>query len=82
MNLAARWTSSAADEFVSKVVENMILTSYSELKKQLPIIDPSQTPLFLEQVKSHYETHDKNPEMTEEKTLHVGNFGDGHFYEN
>ena len=64
MNLAAHWISSAADEFVTKDVDNMILTSYSELKKQLPIADPRQTPLFLEQVKSYYETHDENHEMT------------------
>ena len=61
------WTSSAVDEFVSKAVERVRLTSHSELKKQLPIADPKHTPMFLEQVKSHYETHDKNPEMTQEK---------------
>jgi hypothetical protein len=61
------WTSSAVDEFVSKAVERMRMTSHSELKKQLLIADPKHTPMFLEQVKSHYETHDENPEMTQEK---------------
>ena len=63
----AHWTSGTADEFLSKAVEKMRLTSHSELKKQLSIADPRHTSLFLEQVKSHYETHAENPEMTLEK---------------
>jgi hypothetical protein len=43
------------------------LASSLELKKQLPIAGPKHTPPFLEQVKSHYETHDESPEMTQEK---------------
>lgn len=63
----ADWTSSAVHEWVSKAVEKVRLASNSELKKQLPIADPKHTPPFLEQVKSHYETHDESPEMTQEK---------------
>ena len=60
----AHWTSSAVNKFVSKAVEKMRLTSHSELRKQLPIADPRHTPIFLEHVKSHYETYDENHEMT------------------
>ena len=45
----------------------MRLTSYSEFKKQLCIADLKHTPMFLQHVKFHYETHDENPEMTKEK---------------
>ena len=45
----------------------MRLLSHSELKKQLPITDSRYTPLFLEHVKSHYETHDEKLEMIQEK---------------
>ena len=61
------WTSSAVDEFFFKVVERVTLTSHSELKKQHPIADPRHPPMFCEQVKFHYETHDENPEMTQEE---------------
>ena len=58
------WTSSAVDEFVSKAVERVRLISYSEVNKKISIADPRHTPMFLEHVKSHYETHDENPEIT------------------
>jgi len=63
----AHWTSNAVHEWVSKAVDKVRSASHSELKKQLPIADPKHTPLFLEQVKSHYENHDESPEMTQEK---------------
>ena len=62
----AHWTSSAIDEFISKVVERVRLTSNADLKKQLPIADPRLNSIFLQQVKSHYETHDENPEMIQD----------------
>ena len=62
----AHWTSCAVNEFISKVVKRVRLTSRSELKKQLPIAYPRHTPIFLQQVKSHYETFDENLEMTQE----------------
>ena len=62
----AHWTSSAVDEFISKVVERVRLTSNVDMKKQLPIADPGHASMFLQQVKSHYETHDENLEMTQE----------------
>ena len=61
------WTSSAVDEFVFKVVESVRLICHLELKKQLSIADAGHTPMFIEQVKSQYETHNVNPEMTQEK---------------
>jgi hypothetical protein len=42
-------------------------TSKTELKKQLPCVDPKHTPTFLEQVKLHYEKYDEDPKITQEK---------------
>lgn len=61
----ADWTSSAVDEWVSKAIHKVRIASHSKLKKQLSVAEPA--PPFLEQVKFHYEIHDKSPEMTEGK---------------
>jgi len=61
------WTSTAVNEWVSKVVDKVKVASHLKLKKQLPIANPKHTLAFLEQVKLHYETHDDSPEMTQEK---------------
>lgn len=45
----------------------MRLTSQSELKKQLLIVDLKYTPLFLEHVKSHYKTHNESPNIIQQK---------------
>lgn len=42
-------------------------SSSSELKKQLPIVDPKHTPQLLGQIKLHYEEHEESPEMQQEK---------------
>ena len=55
------------NEFVFKGIERLRLTSHSELKKQLLIADPKHYPMFLKEMKSHYETHDENSEITQEK---------------
>ena len=63
----AHWTSSAVDEWVSRAVHKVRLAYHSKLRKQVPIADPKHTLAFLEHMKSHYETHDECPEMTQEK---------------
>ena len=59
------WTLKAVDEWVFKVVNSMWLTFHLVLRKQLPVADPKHNPLFLEQVKSHYGTHNESHEMTQ-----------------
>ena len=47
---------------VKKVEDKLV----AELRKHLPVADPKLTPLFLEEVKAHYEKFDE-PEMLQEK---------------
>ena len=47
----------------------MRLSFHSEPKKQYSITDPKHNHMYLQQVKSHYEIHDENPEMTKKKLL-------------
>jgi hypothetical protein len=52
---------------VDKVKKDMS----SDVKKQLPIADPRQTPQFLEQVRVHYESREDDPEMSQEKLWYL-----------
>jgi hypothetical protein len=54
-------------DFINKVADKVRTSILSELKKQLPIVDPKHTKHFLEQVKTHYECNDDSPEMQQEK---------------
>ena len=58
------WTTGTVDNYIFKAVEKVRTTSKTELKKQLPCADPKHTPIFLEQVKLHYEKFDEDPEIT------------------
>jgi hypothetical protein len=60
----SEWSTGAIDDYVFKAVEKVRTTTKTELKKQLPCVDPKHTPTFLEQVKVHYKKYDENPEIT------------------
>jgi hypothetical protein len=61
------WTSQCVDDIVGKVVIRAKVHFKSKLKKILPIADPQNTPAFLAEVKTHYESRDDGVEMKLEK---------------
>jgi hypothetical protein len=61
------WSTKSVHEFINKAVDKVRTSTFSELKKQLPIANPRHTKHFLEQVKTHYESNDDSPEMQQEK---------------
>jgi len=61
------WTSQRVDDIVDKAVTRAKVHFKSELKKILSIADPQNTPAFLAEVKTHYESHDDGVEMKLEK---------------
>ena len=61
------WTLESVDEWVSTAVKKVGIHLLGELRKNLPVADPKQTPAFLEQIKLHYEKFDDQPEMQQEK---------------
>ena len=61
------WTSQRVDDIVGKAVTHANVHFKSELKKILPIVDPQNTPVFLAEVKAHYESRDDGVEMKLEK---------------
>jgi hypothetical protein len=62
------WSSKSVHEFINKTMDKVRTSTLSELKKQLPTVDPKHTKHFLEQVKSHYECNDDSPKIQQEKT--------------
>ena len=60
------WTDRNAEEWVRKAVKKVEYKLVAELRKHLPVADPKLTPLFLEEVKAHYEKFDE-PDMLQEK---------------
>jgi hypothetical protein len=63
---SSNWTDRNAEEWVRKAVKKVEDKLVAELRKHLPVADPKLTPLFLEEVKAHYEKFDE-PEMLQEK---------------
>ena len=66
------WTAKRLDELVNKAVKKTKVHYKSELKKMLLVVDPVNTSSFLDEVKSHYECHDEEPEMKIEKLWMLG----------
>ena len=54
-------------EFINKAEEKVRTSTFSDLKKRLPIANPKHTKHFLEQVRAHYECNDDSLEMQQEK---------------
>ena len=63
----SNWTVGALDDYIFKAIEKVKTTSKTELKKQLPCVDPKLTLTFLEHVKLHYEKFDEDPKIAQEK---------------
>lgn len=66
------WTAKRLEELVHRAVKKTKVHYKGELKKMLPVADPSNTIPFLEEVKYHYESHDEDPEMKLEKLWMLG----------
>jgi hypothetical protein len=62
----SNWTNCNAKEWVRKVVKKVEDKLVSELRKHLPVADTKLTPLFLQEIKVHYEKFDE-PEMLQKK---------------
>ena len=54
------------EEWARKAVKKIEDKLVAELRKHLPVADPKLTPLFLGEIKAHYEKYDE-PEMLQEK---------------
>lgn len=63
---AGKFTAASIHDAVNQRVQDKKTTLLSELRKQLPICHPDNTPRFLELVKEHYETF-REIEMSQEK---------------
>ena len=53
------WTDRNAEECVRKAVKKVEDKLIAELRKHLPVADPKLTPMFLDEVKAHYEKFDE-----------------------
>ena len=63
---ATNWTDRNAEEWVWKAVKKVEDKLVAELRKHLSVADPKLTPLFLKEIKAHYEKFDE-PKMLQEK---------------
>ena len=61
------WSSKSVHELINKAVDKVRTSTFSELKKQLPIVNPKYTKHFLKQIKSHYKCNDDSLKMQQEK---------------
>ena len=68
---SSEWTTGKLYEIIGKAVDKVKKDMSSDVKKQLPIADPRQTPQFLEQVRVHYESREDDPEMSQEKLWYL-----------
>ena len=69
---SSSWTDHCADEWVRIAVKKVEDKLVAELRKHLPVADPKLTPLFLEEIKAHYEKFDES-EMLQEKLYMLAN---------